>query len=483
MNKSSGKEPGQKHSAGSDIGSADPSRDADKGRTPRLPQVDKVLRHPALEGSLAEFKRDIVVRVLRETIEQLRAASRGAEIEEVAGMVSKKLLELSRPTLRKILNGTGVVLNTNLGRAPIASIYIDALKEVATGYCNLEINLSTGKRGKRSSRLESLLNVLTGAESALAVNNNAAAIVLAVNCFARNKEVIVSRGELIEIGGSFRLPDVIESAGAKLREVGTTNKTRVADFEKAIGPDTGLVMRCHRSNFEIKGFTEETSLEDLVRLCKEKNVPLLEDLGSGVLMDLSELGIEGEPTVEEIIATGCDLVTFSGDKLLGGPQAGLIAGKKSSLDKLAKHPLYRALRLDKITISLLEQTLCSYLSEQSQTNLPALKMIASNTDELEKRVSEFISRAESVIKKLSIEKIQTSSTIGGGSLPGKEKSSAGIVLRSLWKPAQMAQVLREGEPPVIVMTRDNENIIDFRTILPDEEPLLLSALEQLDRKI
>lgn len=459
------------------------SADGKNSAPMRLPQVDKLLRHPALEVSLSQFKRDIVLRVVRDTLEQLRSAGRAAEIEELAALVNKKLLELSRPSLRKILNGTGVVLNTNLGRAPISSIYIDMLKEVASGYCNLEINLATGKRGKRSSRLESLLNVLAGAESALAVNNNAAAIVLAVNCFARNKEVIVSRGELIEIGGSFRLPDVIESAGARLREVGTTNKTRLADFEKAIGPETGLVMRCHRSNFEIKGFTEETSLEDLVRLCRDKGVPVLEDLGSGVLMDLSQLGIEGEPTVEEVIATGCDLVTFSGDKLLGGPQAGLIAGKKSSLEKLAKHPLYRALRLDKVSISLLEQTLCSYLSEQSQKNIPALKLIASNVDELGARVSAFIGRAEKALTKIKLEAVHTSSTIGGGSLPGKEKASRGIALRSPLKSAQMAQALRDAEPPVIVITRDNDNIIDFRTILADEEELLLNALQQLDSKI
>lgn len=449
----------------------------------RLPQVDKLLRHPFLEESLSDFKREIVVNVLRELLDQLRNKASTASADEIVEMVRIRLHSLSTPSLRKVINGTGVVLNTNLGRAPLSLNYLEHLNEVAAGYCNLEIDLETGKRGKRSSGLNRLLKVLSGAEASLSVNNNAAAIVLAVNCFALGKEVVVSRGELIEIGGSFRLPDVIEAAGAKLREVGTTNKTRLSDFERAIGPETGLVMRCHRSNFEIRGFTEETSLIELVRLCKEKGLPLLEDLGSGVLMDLSNLGLEGEPTLEEIIATGCDLVTFSGDKLLGGPQAGLISGRKELIEKLGKHPLYRALRLDKLTISLLEQTLCSYLYSQPQRHVPALNMISQSQSQLKERAENFMARARKKLVKISLQVIDTSSTIGGGSLPGKEKPSAGIIIRSPWKSARLSQALRECNPPVISITRDDDAIIDFRTVFVDEEELLLAAFLQLDSKI
>lgn len=450
----------------------------------RLPQVDKLLRHPSIEESLRKYRREIVVRVVREILEQLRTdKSEFPENDQIVEMVQVQLLELSKPSLRKVLNGTGVVLNTNLGRAPITGRFLERLKEVAGAYCNLEINLVTGKRGKRSSKLERLLKILTGAESSLAVNNCAAAIVLAVNCFALGKEVIVSRGELIEIGGSFRLPDVIEAAGGKLREVGTTNKTRLSDYEKAIGPNTGLVMRCHRSNFEVLGFTEETKLKDLVELCRAKSVPLLEDLGSGVLMDLWQIGLEGEPSLEAIIATGCDLVCFSGDKLLGGPQAGIISGRKDLLERLGKHPLYRALRLDKIAISLLEETLGAYLEDKPQEFLSSLERIADTENQIKSRVESFISRSKSALQKIELELISTNSAIGGGALPGKEKPSAGILLKTKQKAVLVAQALRSCDPPVIAITRDDDNIIDFRTIFPDEEDLLLGSLIQLESKL
>jgi L-seryl-tRNA(Ser) seleniumtransferase len=343
--------------------------------------------------------------------------------------------------------------------------------------------LETGKRGKRSSRLEKLLNVLSGAEASLAVNNNAAAVVLAVNCFALNKEVIVSRGELIEIGGSFRLPDVIEAAGGRLREVGTTNKTRLSDFERAIGPDTGLVMRCHRSNFEIRGFTEETELRDLAELCRRKNIPLVEDLGSGVLLELSECGLADEPTLEESLSTGCDLVTFSGDKLLGGPQAGIIAGRKELVDRLAKHPLYRALRLDKISISLLEQALCAYVTSNVRSELPALSLISASEAELAERVTRFCKKTEPALRLLVLEMVATESAIGGGSLPGKVKASQGIILKAPLKANQLAQLMRTLQPPVIVLTKDDDCIIDFRTVLPADEELLFSALVELESKL
>jgi L-seryl-tRNA(Ser) seleniumtransferase len=449
----------------------------------RLPQVDKLLRHSELEETLSQFRREIVVKVVRQTLEELRARSTCPQDAEIVALVKAHLAELASLSLKKVINGTGVVLNTNLGRAPIAQEHLEKLKEVAGGYCNLEINLETGKRGKRASALNKLLAVLAGAQASLAVNNNAAAVVLVVNCFALNKEVVVSRGELIEIGGSFRLPDVIEAAGGKLHEVGTTNKTRLADFERAISPETGLVLRCHRSNFELRGFTEETGLEELIKLCRARSVPLVEDLGSGVLMDLSELGLAGEPTVSEFLACGCDLVTFSGDKLLGGPQAGVIAGRKELVDKLAGHPLYRALRLDKLTICLLEQTLAAYLSSCPQASLPALKLISADFQQLSERIERFREKSAAVLKETKLELLLTSSATGGGSLPGKEKPSAGIILKTPWKATQVAQTLRQGSPPVITITKDNDNIIDFRTVLPGEEDLLLAALVQLENRL
>lgn len=449
----------------------------------RLPQVDKILRHDDLGEALCEFRREIVVRVVRQILDELRAGSCCPEGGEIVRMVKARLSEISSPSLKKVINGTGVVLNTNLGRAPISAAHLEALKTVAGGYCNLEINLETGKRGKRSAKLERLLKILCSAESSLAVNNNAAAIVLAVNCLALGKEVVVSRGELIEIGGSFRLPDVITAAGGRLREVGTTNKTRLSDFEQAIGPETGLVLRCHRSNFEVRGFTEEANLAELARLCTSRQIPLVEDLGSGAMLNLAELGFAGEPTVEEQILCGCDLVTFSGDKLLGGPQAGIIAGKKELVEKLARHPLYRALRLDKLVLSLLEQTFSAYLFNNPQTVLPTLSLIAAQAGGLSERIEKFRERAAKELKVIELKTISTSSAIGGGSLPGREQSSAGIVLQTPWKPTAVAQTLRKCEPPVVTITRDDDNIIDFRTVPAEEEDFLLKALAQLEDKL
>lgn len=450
----------------------------------RLPQVDKLLRHPIIVECLQEYKREVLLRLLRELLEKLRAEQRVLEMDAIAELLRASLQEMSTPQMKKLINGTGVVLNTNLGRAPIASKHLERVTEIGSGYCNLEINLESGKRGQRASRMDKMLRLLSGAESSIAVNNNAAALLLVVNCFALGKEVIVSRGELIEIGGSFRLPDVIESSGAKLREVGTTNKTRISDFENAIGPSTGLVMRCHRSNYEVLGFTEEAKLSDLVKLCREKQIPLIEDMGSGVLMDLSELGLQGEPTLEESISLGVDMVTYSGDKLLGGPQSGIISGKKEFLQKLAKHPLYRALRLDKLRISLLEQTLAAYFKTEPQLLLPALQLISASAEEIEKRVSAFIAKSEvKMLKHIEVQMISTNSAIGGGSLPGKVKPSYAIALKSGIKSNVISQILRTCNPAVITITVDNDNLIDFRTVFPQEEILLLNALQELDARL
>ncbi len=450
----------------------------------RLPQVDKILRHPLVLECLELYQRSVVVMVVRNVLATLREKGASIGEDELAIKIAGELKSLVRPSMRKVINGTGVVLNTNLGRAPLSAEFIDALKSVASGYCNLEYDLVAGKRGKRSSRIQQLLKVLTGAESAIAVNNNAAALVLTVNCFALGKEVIVSRGELIEIGGSFRLPDVIESAGAILREVGTTNKTRLADYEKAISDKTGLIMRCHRSNFEVKGFTEQPELSELVKLCSKHQIPFVEDLGSGALANMADFGLAEEPTVEDAIVAECDLVTFSGDKLLGGPQAGLIAGRKALVDKLASHPLYRALRLDKVSLFLLEQTLRSYLMKRPQDALPALALIAADPEQIRRRVENFLLRASKELKLLHVELAQTQSAIGGGSMPGQEKPSFGIRLRTTVASAQeLAIALRRLELPVVALLREEEAIIDFRTIQVCEETDLLQSLFEIDSQL
>lgn len=451
----------------------------------RLPQVDKLLCHPKVEEEQANWRREILAELCRETLADLRSqkAEVTPSLDEVAQMVVARAVRLRQPGLQKVINGTGVVLNTNLGRAPLASQLIGQLGEIACGYSNLELDLETGKRGKRSERVKTLLRLLTGCESALVVNNNAAAVVLSVNCFARDREVIVSRGELIEIGGSFRLPDVIESAGARLKEVGTTNRTRRSDYERAIGPGTGLLMRCHRSNFKVTGFTEDTTLTELVELSNRSGVPFLEDLGSGVLVDLRGLGLS-EPTVAEVVKSGCGLVSFSGDKLLGGPQAGMIVGKKELIDRLARHPLYRALRVDKITNALLEQTLLLYLGANAFEQVPALRMMAATEENIKSRVDAFVSRATQQLKILRCKAMPCSSAIGGGSLPGEEKLSWCVVLDGGLKKANaLAALLRAAQVPIIAIVQNDELRIDFRTVFESEEESILSYLIELDHQL
>ncbi|MBY0552526.1 MAG: L-seryl-tRNA(Sec) selenium transferase [Candidatus Obscuribacterales bacterium] len=451
----------------------------------RLPQVDKLLRHPKVEEEQASWRREILAELCRETLAELRSqkAESTPSLDEVAQMVVDRAVRLRQPGLQKVINGTGVVLNTNLGRAPLASQLIGGLAEIACGYSNLELDLETGKRGKRSERVKTLLRLLTGCESALVVNNNAAAVVLAVNCFARDREVIVSRGELIEIGGSFRLPDVIESAGARLKEVGTTNRTRRSDYERAIGAGTGLLMRCHRSNFKVTGFTEDTTLTELVDVSNRSGVPFLEDLGSGVLVDLKGIGLT-EPTVAEVVKSGCGLVSFSGDKLLGGPQAGMIVGKKELIDRLARHPLYRALRVDKITNALLEQTLLLYSGANAFEKVPALKMMAATEESIKSRVDVFVSRAVSQLKILRCKAMPCSSAIGGGSLPGEEKLSWCVVLDWGQKKANaLAALLRAAPVPVVAIVQNDELRIDFRTVFECDEESMLAYLIELDQRL
>jgi L-seryl-tRNA(Ser) seleniumtransferase len=447
----------------------------------RLPQVDRILRQPQLTEMQTRVRRELLTDLVRQQLDELRnspaATEQDADAEAIALSVCKRAEQLLRPSLRKVINGTGVVLNTNLGRAPLSGSALRYLEELGGGYCNLEIDLQSGKRGKRSARINDLLRLITGAEAGMVVNNNAAAVLLAVNALAKDKEVVVSRGELIEIGGSFRLPDVIESAGGILKEVGTTNRTRLADFKNALSEKTGLFVRCHRSNFEIRGFTEQVNLEELTTLSKECGVPVLEDLGSGVLLDLGAQGLSEEPTVREVVRTGCDLIAFSGDKLLGGPQAGIVVGKKAMVDRLARHPLYRALRLDKISLALLEQTLTAYLSPAPEKLLPVLHMVRIPVEQLQMRAEKFASTICDGSAKIDCKAINTSAAAGGGSLPGESMHSYGITLSVKGiRPVKLAELLRTAEPPVISIVQNDQVILDFRTISDAEERLLAAAI-------
>ncbi len=453
----------------------------------RIPQVDKVLRHPLLVELADTIRRDVITDLVRRELDRIRAEiSTGAAIptlDQLAQTIVMRASNITSPALNRLINATGVILNTNLGRAPLAKSVLDHLSEVAAGYCNLEFDLEAGKRGERSRNIETLLSLLTGCEAGIVVNNNAAAVLLAVSTLARNRQVLVSRGELIEIGGSFRVPDVIVSAGGTLVEVGTTNRTRLADFQRAITPETGLMLRCHRSNFEIVGFTEEVSLEELVELSRKTGVPVLDDLGSGALIDLAAFGFAGEPTVQSQISAGADLVSFSGDKLLGGPQAGIIVGKRKTVDLLHKSPLYRALRPDKLTLAAVELVLTQYLLAHPESQIPVLKMAHTPVDELKSRAEALAQKVNALLKNIRLNPVATESAAGGGSLPGKTMPSFGVAVDSKAKPNQMSTYLRRNHPPIISVVQEDRTILDLRTVAPEDEQVIVEALQKIEQMI
>lgn len=480
------------------------------GERRRLPQVDKVIRHELLERFRNSLRSGILTQVVRDELDRLRSVwfggggvqtgafsdassedgqidpSIAAEdesdvIELVAQRVEAILTELLEGGVRRVINGTGVILNTNLGRAPLPPQVLENMLQVGRSYSSLEIELESGKRGERNTQSRKLLRLLTGCESSVIVNNNASAVMLAVSSLASGKEVIVSRGELIEIGGSFRLPDVITSAGATLVEVGTTNRTRASDFRQAITDRTGLILRCHRSNFEIKGFTEEPSIDELVSISRECGVPLAEDLGSGALFDIATFGLDHETTVDEVIARGVDLVMFSGDKLLGGSQAGIVVGKEDLIAKLRKNAMYRALRADKLIIAMIEGVLRQYLNADVVRRLPVLRMAAGDSDSIKARVENFIERMSSKLSgKLELGVCPTSSTLGGGSLPGQCQPSFGLSLGFACKAEVLTRLLRMSSPPVVSVVQNETVVLDFRTVMEEDEfdlERILVALE------
>jgi L-seryl-tRNA(Ser) seleniumtransferase len=456
----------------------------------KLPSVDELLRRPELaplvqqEGvaAVTEAAR-AVLGALREAISLGSLESAGVELalENVTDVIERQLRHSLKPSLQGVINATGVILHTNLGRAPLSEKALDHLRETASGYSNLEYDLDTGERGKRDVHVERLFSRLLQPFarderhiSTVVVNNNAAAVMIALNTLAEGGEVIVSRGELVEIGGSFRVPDVMGKSQATLREVGTTNRTRISDYEKAINERTKLLMRVHRSNFEIVGFTEQPSLEELVSLGKKRNIPVLEDLGSGALFDLGEVGISGEPGVTDSIRAGVDVVTYSGDKLLGGPQAGIISGRRDLITRIRSNPLFRALRVDKLIYAALEATLLAYVKRDFDA-LPAIQMIkmpkASVTDRAEAMKDRLHETA------LRIELLDGQSVMGGGAAPGSTLPTTLLAISTENLSAEeLAVQLRHHHPPVIARIEDEQLIIDLRTVFPEQDPVVADAL-------
>jgi L-seryl-tRNA(Ser) seleniumtransferase len=457
----------------------------------QLPSVDMLLKTEAARKIEVEVGQSHLTRLARATIEALRVEMLSTQNSHVevsrAGLLLNAENKLSflyrqenRSCLARVINASGVIVHTNLGRAPLSQSARKAIKEEASRYCSLECDLSTGKRGRRGAQVEELLKELTGAEEALVVNNCAAAALLTLTVLARQGEVIVSRGELVEIGGDFRVPDVMVQSGARLAEVGTTNRTKLADYDRAITENTSLIMRVHPSNYRVIGFTASPSLEELVQLAHSKGLPLYEDAGSGALVDLKPCGLDGEPLIGESIATGADVVTFSGDKLLGSVQAGLIVGKREIVERLRRHPLYRALRVDKLAYAALEATLKVYRRGAAFDEIPVLRMLARTFDELRERADSFITRFLrecSNNESLTLEIVEGESAIGGGSAPTTHPKTALIALEHKTLTANaLEEALRANTPPVIARIVDDRVLLDLRTVFEDEEEALMRAL-------
>ncbi len=453
----------------------------------QIPSVDELLAQPRLMALSKRVDRNLVVEVARAVLADLRGriaedsnwtaiSLDGASVEELISAQVEKILSRS---LQPVINATGVILHTNLGRAPLTESVVDEFRRSAAQYSNLEYDLEAGSRGKRDVHTGELLTRLTGAEAAIVVNNCAAAVLVTLAALARGGEVIVSRGELIEIGDGFRIPEIMEQSGAVLREVGTTNRTHLADYENAINEKTRLLLRVHPSNFKVTGFTDKPSLEELVTLSRRSGLPLVEDLGSGCLVDLSAHGVS-EPTVRQSVEAGVSLVMFSGDKLLGGPQAGVIAGQKELVGRVRRYPLFRALRVDKLTIAALEATLGAYL-RAAWDEIPTMRMIRMTPQELKRRAENFIRelRPELPLDEVEIEIADGASLAGGGSTPSQSLPTKIIRIASArYSATKLEQRLRRAPAGVSVIARveDERLVLDLRTVFPGQEPLLIKTL-------
>ena len=453
----------------------------------KLPKVDILLNDKSIQTLVAECGRGVVVKCIREELDRVRAlALSGKEkeaeeaLEKFVYLVKEKVSEETAYPLRKVINATGIILHTNLGRAPLGKVHLDAISQAICGYSNLEYDLETGKRGKRFTHYADLISKIAGTEGAIAVNNNAASLTLIFGALSKGKEVIVSRGEAIEIGGKFRIPEVIEQSGAILKEVGTTNKTRISDYEDAINENTGALLKVHTSNYKVIGFTEEVTLEQLVELGEKYNLPVIMDVGSGVLVDLEKYGLAHEPTVQEQVKKGADLVCFSGDKLLGGPQAGIIVGKKEAVQKLEHYPLMRAIRLDKCAIAALAATFKEYLDEnRAVKNIPVLHMIARPLEELKEQAEELSAGlTECAAAEIQVE--ESESMVGGGSLPGEILASYAVTIQTDKMSCEtLMEKMRAYEIPVIGHIKEDKVWLDMRTVMPEDVEILKKCLHEI----
>jgi L-seryl-tRNA(Ser) seleniumtransferase len=440
-----------------------------------LPSVDQLLQQPEINDWIGRFGRPLTLEAIRSSLDQARLGythlGNVPDHRKILEQAHSLLLAWTRPSLRPVINATGVILHTNLGRAPLSRAAIEAMRDVSLGYSNLEFDLDSGRRGSRLVHAESILKQLTHAEAALVVNNNAAAVLLVLSTLAKRRRVVISRTQLVEIGGGFRIPDVMTQSGAHLYEVGTTNRVHPEDYAEAIiSASPALVLHAHRSNFRISGFTSEPALQQLAEISHQAGIPLVDDLGSGAFLDTSQYGLEHEPTVYDSLSAGSDLVCFSGDKLLGGPQAGIIVGRLDLIARLKKHPLARAIRADKLCLAALSATLLHYLKNEVIQEIPIWRMIAASPDDLQMRAHHWM-------QELGFgEVIASISTVGGGTLP-EETLPTQVLALSVSSPNRFMKQLRDSQPPVIARLDENKVLFDPRTVLPEQDDDLLAAIQ------
>ncbi|RJO62394.1 MAG: L-seryl-tRNA(Sec) selenium transferase [Dehalococcoidia bacterium] len=445
----------------------------------RLPAVEKLLESPELAPDIARYSRPLVTQAARHVLSELRAGikegNKSRRSADVIKLIKEHLSSEWPAFMSPVINGTGVILHTNLGRAPLSQKALEAVATLGGQYFNLESDLEGGGRGTRALELRRLLALLTGAEDAVVVNNNAAAVLLVLVALAHGKEAVVSRGELVQIGGGFRVPEIMEQSGVTLREVGATNQTSLRDYEKGIGDKTALILKVHPSNFVQKGFVSEVGINELAGLARRRNLPLVYDLGSGAMLDTADFGLEHEPTVQETLRDGADLVCFSGDKLLGGPQAGIVAGKRKLIQPLLKHPLMRVIRLDKLSAAALEATVKSYLDKTAISDIPVWRMMSAVLPELQ-------TRAKAIIRKLKTSGIVTElksgvSMVGGGTLPEQSLATALVCIKPEGSAEAFSRSLRLSQPPLVSRVENDTILIDMRTIFPEQDMLLVSIIQ------
>jgi len=453
-----------------------------------LPSVNQILESGPIQSLIKTANRNVVVHGVRNTLDQVRQQIQSRTDIQVPTVneLATKIVDLIRRSeisrLRPVINATGVILHTGLGRAPLATEAIQAVADVAGGYASVELDLQTGERTQRTLIVERLLCELTGAEAAVVVNNNAAATFLSLAALASNRDVVVSRGQLVEIGGSYRLPDVMAASGARMVEVGTTNKTRLSDYEQAIGETTGAILKVHPSNYQVVGFTAAVPVGELVGLGRRYRVPVIDDIGSGALYDYTTFGLQGEPMPAESIEQGADVVLFSGDKLLGGPQCGIIVGRRDLVNRVLKHPLARAMRVDKMTLAALHATLHLYRNSPNvEDQIPCLQMLVTSLDNLRVRAEKLAPQIEALSGIASVDVITTRATVGGGSIPGQQVDSIGLAITPQTVSVdRLASAFRAGRPSVVGRIENEQLVFDLRTIFPQQDLKLVEVASSLD---